>query len=194
MAFWSIPKAGQDPKRAFRFRLEFGGDIGFVWYAKTVDRPSYTIETGEHKFLNHTFYYPGHVTWQEVTATLVDPSGENDVALMMNKLVELSGYGPPESKDDLTTIGKHAAVNHLQYVKIEMLDSGEHAAGGASAVTEGTPNAKAVETWILRNAWISGITHSQLDYSSDDLSTIEIKFRYDWAEFQGADGTKLFAG
>ena len=190
MAFWSTPTQGEDPKRAFRFRLELGGPVGFVWYAKTVDRPSYTIETGEHKFLNHTFYYPGHVNWAEVTATLVDPT-EPDAAKMMNQLVELAGYGPPQSEDDQTTIGKHAAVNQLQYVKIYMLDSGENALGGVGDQTTGT---KPIETWTLRNAWISGITHSQLDYSSDDLSTVEIKFRYDWAELETADGTTLFAG
>jgi hypothetical protein len=190
MAFWSTPKQGEDPKRAFRFRLSIGS-LGFVWYAKTVDRPSFTVETGEHKFLNHTFYYPGHVNWTEVTATLVDPT-EPDAAKLLNQIVELSGYGPPNSELDQTTIGKYAGTQALGSVRIEMLPASGNSnlMGGRDA--QDAPDA--IETWELRNAFITGITHSQLDYSSEDLSTIEVKFRYDWAECITADGTDIYEG
>ena len=188
MAFWSTPKQGEDPKRAFRFRLSIGS-LGFVWYAKTVDRPSFTVETGEHKFLNHTFYYPGHVNWTEVTATLVDPT-EPDAAKLLNQIVELSGYGPPNSELDQTTIGKYAGTQALGSVRIEMLP----ASGGATSGAASQDAPDAIETWELRNAFITGITHSQLDYSSEDLSTIEVKFRYDWAECITADGTDIYEG
>jgi hypothetical protein len=186
MAFWSTPLANKDPKRAFRFQLTITA-LGLVWYAKTVDRPSYTIESAEHKYLNHTFYYPGHVSWQEVTATLVDPT-EPDVAKMVNKIIELSGYGPPVSEGDLTTLGKSSMVGNLGDVIIRMYDSGAPGSG------EGEVGATPIETWTLKSAWISGVTHSGLDYSSEDLSTVEVKLKYDWAELKTADDTEIFAG
>ena len=188
MAFWSTPLDGQDPKRAFRFRLQIT-NLGFIWYAKTVDRPSYTVETGEHKFLNHTFYFPGHVNWTEVTATLVDPT-EPDAAKLINQIVQASGYGPPSDENDGTTIGKFGAIEALEDVIIEMLPAGK-AAGNEQELPE---NVKPIETWNLRNAFITGVTHSQLDYSSEDLSTIEVKFRYDWAECTAANGTTVIFG
>ena len=38
-----------------------------------------------------------------------------------------------------------------------------------------------VEKWTLNKAWIKGVTFSDLDYTNDELRTIDITFRYDWA-------------
>jgi hypothetical protein len=96
MAFWSDNFAGEtelkDPKRKFRFRVEFGGIQGgatggqTLWYAKTATKPSFQINSAEHKYLNHTFYYPGSVTWQEVTVTMVDPT-DPDMAATLSAIV-----------------------------------------------------------------------------------------------------------
>ena len=59
MPFWSDNfgegNALKDPKRQFRFKVEFtgisapqGGSL--LWYAKTVNKPSFTIETAEHQY------------------------------------------------------------------------------------------------------------------------------------------------
>ena len=80
--FWSenFSQGGlKDPKRKFRFTVNFNGIAaaqggGQLWYAKTVSKPSFQIAAAEHKYLNHTFYYPGSVTWNDVVITLVDPS------------------------------------------------------------------------------------------------------------------------
>ena len=68
MAFWS--EANLDPKRKFRWVVQIAG-LGIGEYiAKTVDKPKFEVSEEEHKFINHTFYYPGRVTWQEVSLTL----------------------------------------------------------------------------------------------------------------------------
>ena len=48
-----------------------------------------------------------------------------------------------------------------------------------------------LEKWILNNAWVEAVNFSDLDYENDDLSTIEMTIRFDWAELetQDADGT-----
>ena len=83
MPFWSTNFGEsaelKDPKRRFRFTVEFTGinaaqGGSFLWYAKTAAKPSFTVSSTEHKYLNHTYYYPGSVSWAEVTITLVDPA------------------------------------------------------------------------------------------------------------------------
>ncbi len=63
MAFWSTnfgeDPTLKDPKRKFRFTVEFQGiqaaqGGATVWYAKTATKPSFQIASSEHKYLNHT--------------------------------------------------------------------------------------------------------------------------------------------
>jgi hypothetical protein len=43
-----------------------------------------------------------------------------------------------------------------------------------------------VEHWRLNQAWIKEVKPSALDYDSEDLSTIDIVLRYDWAQLGDA--------
>ena len=107
MPFWSTnfgeDTTLNDPKRKFRFIVEFQGIQAAqggaqLWYAKTAAKPSFKVETTEHNYLNHKFHYPGAVTWEEVSITLVNPSS-------------------------LSTISKAKAVGALGTVTITQLDS-----------------------------------------------------------------------
>ncbi len=40
-----------------------------------------------------------------------------------------------------------------------------------------------LETWTLKHAWIKEVTFGDLDYGSDELTEVVVKFRYDWAQF-----------
>ena len=101
MPFWSQDLQGsptiRDPKRSFRFIVLFDGigtDGGQLWYAKTATKPGFAVNNSEHKYLGHTFYYPGSVTWSDVTVTLVDPTTP-DMSATLSDLMVLSGYEPP---------------------------------------------------------------------------------------------------
>jgi len=176
MAFWTTAQ-GRDPKRKFRFLLTIANlPEGGQWFVKTSDRPSLEIASTEHKFLNHTFYYPGSVTWNEISVSLVDPV-DPDMQYGLADILRGSGYYIPTNTSGLnttntTTIAKSKAATALGVVTIQMIDS------------DGNPT----ETWILNGAWISGIENSNLEYGSDDLSETTVKFRYDWAtlETEGA--------
>ena len=40
------------------------------------------------------------------------------------------------------------------------------------------------ETWTLNNAWISKVSHDDLDYASEDLLNISLTIVYDWADLE----------
>ena len=165
--FWSknFAEGGTDPKRKFRFMVTCENLGGMVWYAKTCAKPGFTINAAEHKFLNHTFFYPGNVTWQDVTMTLVDP-GDPDIAGTLADIIEASKYAiPAHPAATMSTISKSTAVNALGTIYITQLDSD----GGDQ------------ETWTLQNAWISEYKWGELEYGADDLNTLDVTIKYDWA-------------
>ena len=101
MAFWGQNQGDKnerdlrDPKRNFRFIVRFGGmKTQTAWWAKTAAKPSFTIAAAEHKYLNHTFYYPGSVTWNAVTIGMVDPVSPVDTTVTIADILQAGGYTP----------------------------------------------------------------------------------------------------
>jgi hypothetical protein len=101
MSFWSTNNV--EPKRNFRFLVQFTGlgDLGqglggedVLWWAKTVTTPSFDVSEVSHDFLDNKYYYPGRVTWNEVSMTLVDPVSPDAVG-QTNALLEAMGYVIP---------------------------------------------------------------------------------------------------
>jgi len=189
--FWTDTNSEtmSDPKRKFRFTVQFTNVENFIWYAKTAAKPSFQIATAEHKYLNHTFYYPGSVTWQDVTITMVDP-GEPDVAATLSDVLRTSGYKLPAGPTDseLGTMSKSQAVSALGAVIVTQLDA------------EGSP----IEKWTLHNAFLTEVKYGELEYGGDDLTEYSVTFKYDWASLEpggasvldggvGPDGTEYFS-
>ena len=46
---------------------------------------------------------------------------------------------------------------------------------------------KVLEEWKLRGAILKSVNFGSLDYSSEDLVSIELTITYDWAEIEGLD-------
>tara|TARA_R110000765_G_scaffold156740_1_gene259731 strand:+ start:645 stop:1229 length:585 start_codon:yes stop_codon:yes gene_type:complete len=184
MAFWSAnfgEGTQSDPKRKFRFKVEItnlaGASSGtgatadtMLWWAKTVSKPSFTIAAAEHKYLNHVFYYPGTVTWNEVVLTMVDP-GSPDMAQVFTKLIVNAQYNPPADSTDLATMTKATAVSALGDVNITQIDG----------------DGVEVEAWTLYNAFITDVKYGDLAYGDDELTELSVTFKYDWATL--ASGT-----
>ena len=183
MPFWSTNFGEnatlKDPKRNHRFIVEFGGIAAtpggaVAWYAKTAQKPSFTIAENEHKYLNHTFYYPGGVTWNTVTVTMVDPV-DPDMSATFSDIIVQGGYAPPTDVTTLGTISKAEAATSLGQVTITQLDS----------------DGIALETWTLWNPFISDIKYGDsLDYSNADLTEVSVTLRYDWARVETASDSK----
>ena len=174
MAFWSNnfseDTSIRDPKRKFRFIVKLNAlqqDGGQLWYAKTANKPSFTIAAAEHKYLNHTFYYPGSVTWNDVVITLVDPV-DPDATATLAGIVQQAGYKPPTTANDLTTMSKATAANALGAVTVEQI------AGDGTVL----------ETWTLWNSFITDLKFGDLEYGGDDLTELSVTLKYDWAQLE----------
>jgi len=186
MAFWSTnfgeDTTLKDPKRKFRFMVEFQGiqaaqGGAMLWYAKTVTKPSFAIAEATHKFLNHTFYYPGSVTWNDITLTLVDPV-DPDMAATLSDIVVQSGYAPPTDSTSLSTMSKAKAAGALGTIIITQIDS------------DGRP----LETWTLWNSWMKEVKYGDLGYDGDDLTEMSVTLKYDWARVETAGTSVAIAG
>jgi|TARA_R110000824_G_scaffold34139_1_gene108906 hypothetical protein len=184
MSFWTTDFSSddttlKDPKRKFRWQVQFTGlsagtNPTLLWYAKTVTKPSFTIAAAEHKYLNHTFYYPGSVTWNDVAMTLVDPVSPDTTATFSDIMVQ-SGYAPPSDPSTMTTMSKASAAGALGAINITQYD-------GAGV---------ALETWTMHNAFLSEVKYGDLAYGEDDLTEVSIVIKYDWASVTTAnDGAK----
>ena len=175
MAFWTSNDV--EPKRNFRFRVQmttaFGGSV--IWWAKSVTTPSFDVTEVEHNFLDNKFYFPGRVSWNEITLSLVDPISVDAVALT-NEILEGQGYVVPNGPETInfSTMSKGKGKTALGDITIEILDS------------DGT----LTEQWVLNQPFIKSAKYGDLDYSNDDLRTVELTLRYDWAKCitQGKSG------
>jgi len=182
MAFWGENLSGtaKDPKRKFRFKVLFGGASGdsanqVIWWAKSVDKPKMTVESQEHKFMGHTFKYPGSVKWEDINLKLVDPV-EPDTARLTLEILKNAGYVFPEAgytgDNGFKTMSKAKATSALGLFEIHQLDA------------EGNT----IEKWSLHNPFITSIQFSELSYDAEDLSEIDLTIMYDWAKFSlGSD-------
>ncbi len=186
--FWTTDYNGSgvtNPKRAFRFKITIGAfsdtaigsDLGtnVVFWAKTADKPSFTLGETSHNYLNHTFKFPGRVTWNDVTITMVDPGGEKGVAFALTKILNESGYVVPTDASQFQTISKTKAVGGLGEVLCQQLDD------------EGN----VLESWTLNNSFISDVNFGNLDYGSEELTEYSITVRYDWATYNEGLGSEV---
>lgn len=187
--FWTSGKL--EPKRQYRWQVNIGGagngagGANLISYiAKKVNKPEITVENAEHKYLNHTYYYPGRTTWNTVSMTLIDPISP-DASYNLAALLAASGYRVPIGADDITTIEKANANTTLGAVTIMQF---------AGAGDNGAPlkNTKPIETWTLNNPFIKKVNFGSLDYSSEDLVEIELEIMYDFATFTDANNSSLW--
>lgn len=163
MAFWSTNNV--EPTRQYRFTISDG--TGVWWWAKSVEKPSFDIDSQEYKLINHKYKYPGVATWNDIKISIVDP---NERAKDLFETLQASGYNPrADDVVDPEGIVKKSATDIFRV-------------GGEIQIHQIDSNGKVIEQWKLNNAWIKSVTFGSLDYSNDELVTIDITVSYDWAE------------
>lgn len=176
--FWADPSI--EPKRKFRWLLSVGGagDTEIPqWVIKKVTKPTISVSEIKHSFINHSFYYPGRVEYNEIEFTLVDPVSPTDVSDSLINIILGAGYALPDTELNsyAKTITKGQAVTSLEKVIIRQIAAAD-VADGASETDD------VQEAWELTNAWVKEVNFGDLDYESDDIVEITVKLRYDWAE------------
>jgi hypothetical protein len=175
MAFWAARDL--DPKRKFRWVVRFtnllkpdGSPIA-EYVAKSIVKPSWKVEATPHKFINHTFNFPGRVTWDPVDLKFADPGGDDDVTTTLYNLLVNSGYANPfnatTAKESIT---KDAATNSLGRVVIQQL---------------GADESQILETWTLLNCWCTSVSFGDLSYDEEGLTELSMSLIFDWAEYEG---------
>ena len=171
--FWS--SATTEPKRAHRFLVSFDLPSGTSTqiFARTFQKPAYTIGVTEHQFLDKTFYYPGRVSWNEITMQFVN-SLDPDMDLELQTILLLSGYQLPTDVATGGSVTNAATVNKQNAVG---------ALGGGVRVSELDGNGLTIGTYDIHNPFITSVSYGTLDYASEDLLTVDINLRYDWATY-----------
>lgn len=164
-----------DPKRSFRWLVSFGTKNNALqeWYARSATKPNFTVGETAHRFINHTFWYPGRVEWNTIDITLVDPSYPNDASKALMDMLQESGYyAPTDVLSASNTITKKDAVTAMGgHVKLKQL--------GANS------NDKNVqEIWTLVNPWMKDVKFGDLSYENEDMVEITLTLRYDYATLE----------
>lgn len=174
MAFWN--DLNTEPKRQFRFELLFTqlndakGKKGIpAWAVKTASKPKANISTIEHQYIDHTFKYPGRVTWDPITVTLVDPVNP-DLSFTLLEVLGASGYKFPTT-DTLAkqSLSKRLFKNNIGSIYIDQIDE----------------SGRTVERWELVNPFITSIDFGgTLDYTSDEMTEVTVELTFDWAKME----------
>ena len=182
--FWT-QSPEKDPKRSFRFKVEFGNS-GPLWYAKKADKPTLSFTESSHNYLNHTFYWPARAEWNEVSVTMVDPVSP-DLAGELAGALEGMGYVLPAgvaNPTDFQSMSKKKAT--------EQFGTGEPGGGDDIRIYQIDEDGNTLEKWTLKHAWVKEVDFGTLDYGSEDLTEVVVKFRYDWAEFEDSAARTRF--
>lgn len=180
---------GFEPKRSHRWTISFkslGGDLTFM--ATSVKKPSFTSKATTHQFINHTFKYPGIVTWDDIDGlTFVDAFEPNVGSVFYNVLLN-SGYDIPSNfTNSLLGMTKTSAVSTIGDVVIRQLDGGHRIdfEGSPGSIVGPTVGPNIREEWIMKNAFVTSAKWGEeLKYSEDaGLVEVSIGISYDYAEY-----------
>ena len=173
MSFWT--ENSLEPRRSFRFRLgsveglelSDTGRNPYWWNAKKVDKPSFSISSNKYRLINHEINVPGIVSWNPISMEIVD------VGKTVNSLLEqLQSFGyAPDTLDKDSGLSKAKGLDTIGNIRIEQIKGGRKEDGGG----------KVLESWSLEGAFITELRLGNLDYSSDELVTINITITYDYA-------------
>jgi hypothetical protein len=159
--------------------------VGQWWWTKSVDLPTYDVNVNEYQLGNHKFKYPGIVTWQDVTVTVVD------TATVANKLLQnlnSMGYKKPEEEDprfqQINIDNPQQRIDTFldESVMTSIIFQQLNADGGI------------IQTWTLKNAFVRNVNFGRLSYEEDGLQEITMTFSYDYIDYQyGSDSNASVA-
>ena len=144
-----------EPKIKNIFILRFPSSLGInEWYVTSTSRPKAKINTTEIPFLNTSTYVAGRFTWEEISVQFKDPIGPSASQALMEWF---------RLHAESVTGRMGYAAGYKKDVELEMLD----------------PTGVVVEKWILQGCFLSNLNFGDLNYSQDELATIDAGLRMD---------------
>ena len=177
MAFWSTERL--EPKRQHRWYVSFGSGVldGLRYALKKVDKPKAEISTVEHKWLNHTFNYPGRLTWQDINMTFASVS-DPDATNLLDVVLERSGYRRPQGISDVDIAPNGVAVTTIGKAKM-------NAVIGQFDIIQVNPDGQEIEKWTIYKPLFTNVEFGSLEYANEDIVEISCTVKYDWAQLNG---------
>jgi hypothetical protein len=184
--FWTSTPT-EDPKRAFRFRVNIGlfgladeqtGDefadskkeSSTVWYAKTIEKPKLAFRvSNENEASVGSAYHDARVlswpTARPIRMTLIDPTQPNATRKLL-RAARRAGY-----LDERASNNAGVGATHFDSVRYTE-------AIGPVWIDQLNDKGLVLERWLLHEPYITEIDFGNLDYSSDDLLEISITLGY----------------
>ncbi len=172
--FWSSPNA--EAKRKYKYVARWSNSGLPYFVVSKVSLPKLTVGEAEVNSLNHTFYYPGRVKWEDVEMEIVDSESIDCAKIIMAKFEE-AGYGFPTTPSQYRTISKQGAVNALGILEIQQISW----------------EAQIIGSWKFTNAWIKSFNPGDMDYSSDEIQKINLTIKYDFAQYDTSETGNFIA-
>jgi len=166
MAFWSSDR--QEPKLSYRWYAAFGFSGGAVnsYTIRSFQKPSFEIATSEYIWLNDVAYRPGLISWNPVEITLTDGEGKENNTLNLNRQLQRAGYQNTTVNAPRNAIEKRKASQAL---------------GGDVRLTQIDARGRAIEEWQLVDPFITTVNFGQANYGTEEIMTITLAIRYDYA-------------
>jgi len=158
---------GATGQRGDNYNDEIDDGAGDVWYAKSVDKPTMSLAVLGEEWRNLGSYTPvseplvEQPNWSPVTMTLVDP-GYPNASRKLARLLRRAGYGDIKAMAINKGRNLDAFRKTIGEVMIEQLDI----------------DGKVLEIWYLQDAYPMEINYGKLDYASNDLLEITVKWAY----------------
>lgn len=144
-----------EPKKKNRFILRFPSSLGInEWFVISTSRPKMTINEVEIPFLNTSTYVAGRFNWESIDVTFKDPIGPSAAQALM-EWVRLHA--------ESVTGRMGYAAGYKKDIELEMLD----------------PTGVVVEKWILQGTFLTNVDFGSLEYSDDEIATIDATLRMD---------------
>jgi hypothetical protein len=189
MTFWNDQNF--EPKRVFRWKVSLltavpgaAGSAGQnipAFYAKKITKPVLTVEEAEHKYLNKSFYFPGHLKWDPVTVTLIDDN-EGTIVSSITAMFQNANYSVIAAGNTANVQPPGAnQASEATLPKSKMVDGAS--AGQIVQIQQLDADGSTIESIILHNAWVKSFKPTELTYDTEDLSMYDVEFRYDWASY-----------
>lgn len=146
-----------EPLRKNRWVLRFPSDLGISeWMLASAKRPSITQGSTEIPFLNTSTFVVGRYNWDDISVTFRDPIAPSASQALMEWIRLCS---------ESVTGRQGYAAGYKRDLVLEMLD----------------PTGVVVQSWLLRNCFITTCNFGDLAYSDDALADITANIVMDYA-------------
>ena len=146
-----------EPKQQNRFIFYVDGIPAYL--IKTAARPVITTETVELQHINVSRYVKGKSTWGPISLTLYDPIVPSGAQAVM----------------EWVRLHHESVTGRDGYSDFYKKDITFNSLG---------PVGDKVEEWTLKGAFIETAKFSDMDYTGEDLATVDLTLAYDYAILQ----------